>query len=64
MASLESSRHEIDVRGVQIASTNAETLAEVRAQLDEADLAQALEHGRTLTLDEAVALALELEPLD
>ena len=62
VASLESSSDEIGVRGIQIASTNAETLAAVRSQLDEAYFAEAWEHGRTLTVDEAVALALE--PLD
>jgi len=36
-----------------------ETLAAIRAQLDEAAFAEAWEQGRTLTLDEAVALALD-----
>jgi len=38
---------------------NDETLTAIRAQLDEAAIAEAWEQGRTLTLDEAVALALE-----
>jgi predicted ATPase/class 3 adenylate cyclase len=38
---------------------NQETLAAIRAQLDEASFAAAWEQGRALTLDEAVALALE-----
>jgi predicted ATPase len=37
---------------------NDEALELIRAQLDEAALAAAWEHGRTLTADEAVALAL------
>ena len=37
---------------------NDEALNLIRAQLDEAALAGAWEHGRTLTADEAVALAL------
>jgi predicted ATPase len=36
-----------------------ETLSTIRMQLDEAALAEALEQGRALTLDEAGALALE-----
>ncbi len=36
-----------------------ETLSTIRTQLDEAALAEALEQGRALTLDEAGALALE-----
>jgi hypothetical protein len=38
-----------------------ETLTAIRAQLDEAALAEAWEQGRKLTADEAVALALEAE---
>ena len=38
---------------------NEETLATIRAQLDEAAVAEARERGRTLTADDAVALALE-----
>jgi predicted ATPase/class 3 adenylate cyclase len=38
---------------------NDETLDAVRAQLDDADIAEAWEQGRALTADEAVALALE-----
>jgi len=41
------------------AKRNEETLAAVSAQLDEADFAAARTEGRSLTLDEAVALALE-----
>jgi non-specific serine/threonine protein kinase len=38
---------------------NEETLATVRTQLDETAIAEARERGRTLTADEAVALALK-----
>jgi predicted ATPase len=38
---------------------NEDTLAAIRTKLDEAALAEAWEQGRTLTLDKAVALALE-----
>jgi hypothetical protein len=41
------------------AKMNDETLDAVRAQLDDADIAEAWEQGRALTADEAVALALE-----
>jgi class 3 adenylate cyclase len=50
-----------EIGGVQyawIAELNEGTLAIVRAELDEAALAEAWEDGRALTLDEAVALAL------
>jgi hypothetical protein len=36
---------------------NEETLATIRAQLDEAAVAEARERGRTLKADDAVALA-------
>jgi hypothetical protein len=38
---------------------NEITLAAIREQLDEAGFAEAWEEGRSLTADEAVALALE-----
>jgi hypothetical protein len=38
---------------------NAQTLATIRAQLDEAAVAEAAERGRALTVEEAVSLALE-----
>jgi hypothetical protein len=41
------------------ARRNEETVAIVRKQLDEVVFAEACERGRALTLDEAVALALE-----
>jgi tetratricopeptide (TPR) repeat protein len=40
---------------------NEETLTTIRLQLDDAAFAEAWEEGRRLTLDEAVALALETE---
>ncbi len=36
-----------------------EALATIRTQLDEAAVAEAWEQGRALTVDEAVALALD-----
>jgi predicted ATPase len=42
-----------------VARMTNETLARIRAQLDEAAVAEAWEEGRKLTADEAVALALE-----
>lgn len=42
-----------------VAERNQETLETIRAQLDQAAFAEAWEQGRTLTADEAVALALD-----
>lgn len=42
-----------------IAKRNEETLATIRAQLDEPVFAEAWQQGRTMTADEAVALALD-----
>jgi predicted ATPase/class 3 adenylate cyclase len=42
-----------------VARMNEETLATIRTQLEEAALAEAWEQGQALTIDEAVALALE-----
>jgi predicted ATPase/class 3 adenylate cyclase len=42
-----------------LARMNDQTLAAIREQLDEVAIAEAREHGRALTVDEAVALALE-----
>ena len=41
-----------------VVETNEKTLKELCTQLDDATLAEALERGRRLTLDDAVALAL------
>jgi hypothetical protein len=38
---------------------NENTLTQLRTQLDEATLEEAREYGRRLTVDEAVAFALE-----
>jgi hypothetical protein len=38
---------------------NEQTLDAIRARLDQAAFAEAWEQGRTLTIDEAFALALE-----
>jgi hypothetical protein len=44
---------------VWLEKINNETLAVIHTQLDEAAFAAAWEQGRALTLDEAVALALD-----
>jgi hypothetical protein len=41
---------------------NEKTFASIRTQLDEAALAEALEEGRKLTVDESVALAIDSVP--
>jgi tetratricopeptide (TPR) repeat protein len=55
----ETLREEFGTKRPWVASRNEETLALIRTQLDEAAFAEAWERGRTLTADEAVALALE-----
>jgi predicted ATPase len=52
-------REEIGGSVPWVAGLNEETLTTIRTQLDEAALAEAWEHGRALTVDEAVALALD-----
>jgi hypothetical protein len=42
-----------------VADMNAETLARARVQLDDAAFAEAWEVGRTLTIDEGIAVALD-----
>jgi non-specific serine/threonine protein kinase len=44
-----------------VAERNEETLATIRAQLNEADFAESWEQGQKLTVDEAVAFALDFE---
>ena len=44
------------------AERDEETLARARAQLGETEIAEAQEEGRRLTVDEAVALALDTDP--
>jgi len=59
----EALREEIGGGKAWVARMNEETLATIRAQLDETAFADAWEQGRTLTADDAVALALEsLDP--
>jgi len=41
---------------------NADALALIRGQLDEAAFEEAWEHGAKMSFDEAVALALGAEP--
>ena len=50
---------ETGVRRPWVVERNEETLANIRAQLDETAFAGAWEQGRALTPDEAVALALD-----
>jgi len=59
LASARALLEELGIRPVWLQKTNDETLANIRAQLGEAAFAQAREQGRAMTLDEAVALALE-----
>jgi tetratricopeptide (TPR) repeat protein len=58
-----SSLHLHEERGMQVPlfmeKRNAETLELIHAGVDDASLAEAWEQGKRLTLDEAVALALE-----
>ena len=42
-----------------VARMNEQTLAAIHAQLDESAFAEAWEQGQSLTVDEAVALALD-----
>jgi predicted ATPase len=44
---------------IWVVRMNEATLSIVRAQIDDASIAEAWEHGRTLTADDAVALALD-----
>ena len=48
-----------DTRLPWLTSMNDETLPKIRSQLDEAAFAEAWEQGRRLTVDKAVALALD-----
>jgi len=47
---------------VRVAKMNAETLDTIRSEIGERALAEALEQGRTLTIDDAIALALSTAP--
>jgi predicted ATPase len=57
LAASEALREELGVRRSWVLERNEDTLARVRAELDEAAFADAWERGRRLTADEAVALA-------
>jgi tetratricopeptide (TPR) repeat protein len=59
LSCFEALREQIGVSEAWIASMNEQTLSAIRARLDEAAFAEAWEQGRALTIDEAVALALE-----
>jgi predicted ATPase/class 3 adenylate cyclase len=50
---------EIGAKLASVAELNEKTLTTIHAQLDEAGFAEAWEQGRALTVDEAVALALD-----
>jgi len=58
----EALREEIGFSRSWFGEVNEETLAPIRSQLDEAAFAEAWEQGRQLTIDEAVALALDSLP--
>jgi hypothetical protein len=44
-----------------VIDVNEKTLTQLRTQLDDATLAEAREHGRRITVDDAVAVALAVE---
>jgi predicted ATPase len=63
LAASEALREEIGSTSLPFAAKrNEETLVAVRADLDEAAFRDAWERGRTLSVDEAISLALELTP--
>ena len=62
LARAEVLREEVGIAPVWLKKTIDETLAALHAHLDDAAFAEAWEEGRALTLDEAVALALETKP--
>jgi len=59
LSSFEALGDDIEGRRRAVAAMNAETLAIIRTQLEEAAFAEAWEQGRELTADDAVALALD-----
>jgi len=59
LAASEALREEIGGGPAWVVEMNEKTLATIRAQLDEAAFAEAWEQGQGLTVDEAVALALD-----
>jgi predicted ATPase len=59
LSSSEALREEIGANISWVAEMKEETLATLRAKLDEATLAELWEQGRSLSLDDAVAVALD-----
>jgi len=59
LSCFEALREQIGVSEAWVARMNEETLSAIRARLEEGAFADAWEQGRALTVDEAVALALD-----
>jgi tetratricopeptide (TPR) repeat protein len=59
LSCFEAHREQIGVSEAWVTRMNEQTLDAIRARLDEPAFAEAWEQGRTLTIDEAFALALE-----
>ena len=59
LSCFEAQREQIGVSEAWVARMNEQTLSAIRARLDESAFAEAWQQGRALTIDEAVALALE-----
>jgi len=59
LSCFEAQREQIGVSEAWVARMNEQTLSAIHARLDESAFAEAWEQGRALTIDEAVALALE-----
>jgi hypothetical protein len=60
LSCFEAQREQIGVSEAWVARMNEQTLSTIRARLDdESAFAEAWEQGRALTIDEAVALALD-----
>jgi tetratricopeptide (TPR) repeat protein len=61
LASFDSLGDEVGIRRSGVVELNEATLAAIRAQLDDAAIAETWEQGRKLTVGEAVTLALDSE---
>ena len=59
LSCVEAQREQIGVSEAWIATMNEQTLSAIHDQLDESAFAEAWEQGQSLTVDEAVALALD-----
>ena len=59
LSCFEALREQIGVSEAWVTTMNEETLSAIRARLDESTFADAWEQGRALTIDAAIALALE-----